>query len=63
MQIPSEKPQIPPTGGANSGARADGLAPKRPVVDPDLGAVIKAWPDLPAAIKAGVVAMVKAARE
>jgi len=33
------------------------------VVDnPNLAAVVKAWPDLPEAIKAGIVAMVKAAR-
>ena len=28
--------------------------------DPDLGAIIDAWPELPAAVKAGIVAMVKA---
>jgi hypothetical protein len=30
--------------------------------DPGLAAVVDAWPDLPEAIKAGIVAMVKAAR-
>jgi len=29
---------------------------------PDLAAVVDAWPDLPEAIKAGILAMVKAAR-
>ncbi len=29
--------------------------------DPDLAAVVDAWPKLPAAIKAGIVAMVRAA--
>ena len=29
--------------------------------DPDLAAVVEAWPDLPEALKAGIVAMVKAA--
>jgi hypothetical protein len=29
--------------------------------DPDLAAVMPAWPDLPEAIRAGIVAMVKAA--
>jgi hypothetical protein len=29
---------------------------------PDLAAVIDAWPELPEAIKAGIVAMVNAAR-
>jgi len=28
---------------------------------PDLAAVVEAWPDLPEALKAGIVAMVKAA--
>ena len=30
--------------------------------DPDLGAVVAAWPDLPKAIRAGIVAMVRAAK-
>jgi hypothetical protein len=29
--------------------------------DPDLSAIIDAWPALPEAVKAGIVAMVKAA--
>jgi hypothetical protein len=29
--------------------------------DPELAAVVAAWPDLPPAIRAGIVAMVKAA--
>jgi len=29
--------------------------------DPDLEAVVSAWPQLPSALKAGIVAMVKAA--
>jgi hypothetical protein len=32
------------------------------VADPDLAAVVAAWPTLPEAIRAGIVAMVKAAR-
>ncbi len=37
--------------------------PPTPVItDPDLAAVVEAWPDLPEAIKAGILAMVKAAR-
>ncbi len=31
-----------------------------PLHDPDLANVVAAWPDLPEAIKAGIVAMVKA---
>jgi len=29
--------------------------------NPDLAGVVEAWPDLPEALKAGIVAMVKAA--
>jgi hypothetical protein len=39
-----------------------GPAPvKPPPVAPDLAAVVDAWPDLPDAIRAGIVAMVKTA--
>jgi hypothetical protein len=31
-------------------------------MDPDLAAVVAAWPELPEAIRAGIVAMVRAAR-
>jgi hypothetical protein len=34
-------------------------APEAPT-DPELEAVIAAWPDLPPAVKAGIVALVKA---
>ena len=37
-------------------------APSRPA-DADLAAIIDAWPALPGAIKAGILAMVKAASE
>jgi hypothetical protein len=30
--------------------------------DPDLATVVVAWPDLPEAIRAGIMAMMKAAR-
>jgi hypothetical protein len=30
--------------------------------DPDLAAVVEAWPELPEALRAGILAMVKAAR-
>jgi hypothetical protein len=32
------------------------------LADPDLAAVVNAWPELPEAIKAGILAMVKAAQ-
>jgi hypothetical protein len=31
--------------------------------DPDLAAVVAAWPELPEAVKAGILAMVKAAQQ
>jgi len=45
-----------------SGAESGALAARNPTSDPDLRAVIAAWPTLPAAAKAGIVAMVRAAR-
>lgn len=44
-------------GGAKSGA----LAPAKPVIDPDLAALIDAWPRLPEPIKAGILALVRVA--
>lgn len=35
--------------------------PAAPPVDPDLARLVEAWPTLPAALKAGIVAMVNAA--
>ena len=54
-QYPNESGSIrPPTATRN----ATRLLPD----DPGLAAVVDAWPDLPEAIKAGILAMVKAAR-
>jgi hypothetical protein len=44
-------------GGAESGAVA---AETRPI-DPDFAALIDAWPTLPQAIRAGILALVRAA--
>ena len=44
--------------GAQSGARNEHTESS----DPDLASVIAAWPDLPRAIKAGILAMVSAAK-
>jgi hypothetical protein len=43
--------------GAESGARGAQIKLK----DPDLGAIIDAWPTLPEPIKAGILAMVRTA--
>jgi hypothetical protein len=47
----------PAPGGAKSGA----LTPTNPYIDPALAALIGAWPALPEAIRAGILAMVRAA--
>ncbi len=51
-----EKTTVSEQGGAESGAHTAPTA----VSDPDLVAVISAWPKLPEAVRAGIVAMVKA---
>ena len=51
-------PSKAPTGAA---ARAAVSAENSPI-DPDLQALIEAWPDLSDAVKAGILAMVRAAR-
>lgn len=44
-----------------SGAECGALGAQNAPLDPDLAAVVDAWPKLPEAIKAGILAMVKAA--
>jgi hypothetical protein len=52
----SEKPWIQEQGGAESGARNA----REEQLDPDLAAIVNAWPELPAAIRAGILAMIRA---
>jgi hypothetical protein len=49
--------------GQNRGKNSDvsGMAVTGAVRDPDLAAVVAAWPALPPAIRAGILAMVNAA--
>ena len=54
---PSGESNIPETGGAESGA----LGSEFDSVDPVLAEVVKAWPSLPETVRAGIVAMVRAA--
>ena len=49
------------TISASAGANAGAVETKTAHDDPDLQAIIDAWPALPEAIKAGIVAMVQAA--
>jgi hypothetical protein len=52
---------------ARQGVRSQGrsgcpsFAPHRPALPPDLAAVVAAWPGLPEPIRAGILAMVRAA--
>ncbi len=59
---PANQLRKPPPSLAAQGKRA---ARNQPCLDdaqdPDLAAVVEAWPELPEAMKAGIVAMVKAA--
>ena len=54
------------TSAAKSGASNAENAPnpaERESIDPNLASVVEAWPTLPEAIRAGIVAMVKVHRE
>jgi hypothetical protein len=50
------KTGIPDSGGAECGALGAQNAPS----DPDLAAVVDAWPTLPEAVRTAILAMVKA---
>jgi hypothetical protein len=50
--------QFPASGAAKASVA---LCPPVPA-DADLGAVVEAWPNLPEPIRAGILAMVKAAQ-
>ena len=50
------------SGLAQSGAECGALGAQNAPLDPDLAAVVDAWHKLPDAIKAGILAMVTAAR-
>ena len=59
---PSIQLRKPPPSLAAQGKRAAQIEPPlNGSDDPDLAAVVAAWPELPEAIKAGILAMVKAA--
>jgi hypothetical protein len=57
IRTPVEKPAKTPLfteEGAKSGALA--------IIDPELATVVDAWPTLPEAVRAGMLAMVRATR-
>jgi len=45
-----------------SAAECAALSVETPRIDPDLARVVEAWPDLPEAVRAGITAMIEAAR-
>lgn len=63
-QNPSGKSGVASESGAKCGALPGDSDPKPALAtpaDPDLSAVVAAWPNVPPAVRAGIVAMVKAA--
>jgi len=61
IEPPSKSPEksaSPDPGGAESGA----VLTQAPKLAPELAALIDSWPCLPEPIKAGIMAMVRAAK-
>ena len=48
-------------GGPESARRYPSSCEQNPAVEPDLAAVMDAWPNLPSAIRAGILAMIESA--
>ena len=68
--FPSRNEGVGESGGSKSGNKdapsGGSIPPATPPAkpaDPELAAVIAAWPDLPPALRAGIAAMVKAATQ
>lgn len=61
---PAGNTRVSDSGGSKSGNNGAGFGPLTPPAkptDPELAAVVAAWTDLPPAVRAGIVAMVRAA--
>lgn len=56
-EIHSGNPGFPESRGTESGT----LGAPEAVTDPDLAELVRAWPTMPALIRAGVLALVRAA--
>ena len=50
-------------GSQTRDAKSDANGARDALIDPDLSVVIDAWPKLPEAIKAGILAMIRATRD
>ena len=57
----SGAPDAPDAGDPTPAPGADPHTPDAPALAPDLARIVEAWADLPEAVRAGIVAMVKAA--
>lgn len=63
-RFPAGVTPVSDSGGSksgNTGAPSSGSPGPAAPADPDLAAVVAAWPDLPPALRAGVLALVRAA--
>ena len=58
----SQLRKLPPSLAAQGKRAARNSPPLDAPTDLDLAAVVEAWPELPEALKVGIMAMVKAAR-
>jgi hypothetical protein len=67
-RFPEGKPEVSKTGGSKSGNNGTGVGPlPTPAMpsmhtDAELAKVVAAWPDLPPAIRAGILALVGVTR-
>ena len=50
------------TQSSNRAAQGAAVEHENAVIDPDLLVIIERWPDLPDALKAGIVAMIQTAK-
>lgn len=59
--LAAPKTPLSEDSGAKSGAQDAAQPSNPPSLPPELAEVVKAWPNLPDAIRAGILAMVKSA--